>query len=461
MENQDKQKTIGCNHGSKDDDDDKDKNIFFMTSNVRRGNGHVTPEDLKNKLLEYKNQLDVVKNIFQSREINNNTNNNNRQYSDQCIVGEEEDNVKEAANITNKPSLTRNFDKNEDDCFPLFPQNYKIEYADCMDDRVTAFSTDFLLTQQKYHHDSNVTSDGNDAGEEDFNQSNLSQFNENTKHGENIKHDKDNKDSQDEEIRRFLPIEPRTNKEEEQQDDQLAIQKNKSETNNNGISNTNGIRTINRTNRTTKPSRLRTPTPVFRNTENTNNKTITSNIPKKQNNNTKETSVLKRGPGSTTINQKKTTSTSNRMNTKPLARGMAIKISVSKTKIKPNAQSFSVNFQSNSKDESASSSPVKSPSSSSMRPKGTWLNVQNAQKTVQRLKQRKCAQKQSTKAESIPSSPKNNHNNKKSNPIPIQRRNNLKYERSDSELSSCSNASSCFTGKCHRLLWWENYGNHF
>ncbi|XP_066919771.1 putative leucine-rich repeat-containing protein DDB_G0290503 [Clytia hemisphaerica] len=48
--------------------DDEDQNLFFMSSaaatGVRQGSGHVTPEDLKNKLMEYKNQLDLVKNMF-------------------------------------------------------------------------------------------------------------------------------------------------------------------------------------------------------------------------------------------------------------------------------------------------------------------------------------------------------------------------------------------------------------
>ena len=160
-----------------------------------------------------------------------------------------------------------------------------------------------------------------------------------------------------------------------------------------------------------------------------------------------------------TTNLKK--ATTNRTTTRPLTRSAAIRgAPESKTKTKSSAFNFSMNSRSSSTEKSfssVSSTPSKSPSLASTRPKGTWLNVQNAQKTVQKFKQRKSAQKQLTAGGSAPNSPKKNilnkdsninNNNKRSNPIPIPRhRNNLKYDRSDSELSSCSNASSYMTGK--------------
>ena len=460
---------------NEDGNDGNDENIFFMANNnSRHGNGHVTPEDLKNKLLEYKNQLDAVKNIFQTRENNN----NNSSKNSNCIVGEVESESDEVPR-NNRPSLSRFYGNDREDCSLLspedFPHNINTDYENDRDNAIVEYNKGYdsssILSPQKHENTAINFEDRNKICVYEspllMPENTVCNINENIENTDNENAD---------EMRIFLPIESSDNEEQ----DYYVMHNSQGEVEN--VKN-NNIRTIKRINRTTKPSRLRTPTPVFRKSSHENvdsNKTSTGNIPKKHT--IQKEAVASRSKRSTTSTiqtqntSKMNTTTTNRLS-KTIAKGVPRKSKTessceSSPRRQPTAttttttnkssalsSAFSVNVR--NKDKSAGGFSVKRPSSVRTKTAST-LNPQDTQKmAAQQQKHRKSAQ-QLNKESSTPDRQRifiNNNNIRSSNPIPIRRPTKLKYERSDSELSSCSNASSYFTGNCmlQRVILFKKY----
>ena len=462
---------------NEDGNDGNDENIFFMANNnSRHGNGHVTPEDLKNKLLEYKNQLDAVKNIFQTRE-----NNNNNSKNSNCIVDEVESESDEVPR-NDRPSLTRFYGNDREDCSLLspedFPHNINTDYENDRNNAIVEYNKGYdsfsILSPQKHENTAINFEDRNKICVYEspllMPEKTVCNINENIENTDNENAD---------EMRISLPVESSDNEEQ----DYYVMHNSQGEVEN--VKN-NNIRTIKRINRTTKPSRLRTPTPVFRKSSHENvdsNKTSTGNIPKKHT--IQKEAVASRSKRSTTSTiqtqntSKMNTTTTNRVSKtigvprksktqsscEPSPRRQPTTTTTTTTN-KSSALSSAFSFNVRNKDKSAGGSSVKSPSSVRTKTAST-LNPQDAQKMAAQQQKHRTSTQQLNKESSTPDRQRtfinsNNNNNNKirsSNPIPIRRPTKLKYERSDSELSSCSNASSYFTGNCmlQRVLLFKKY----
>ena len=556
------------NHDN-NNDEKNDGNLFFMASNnIRRGNGHVTPEELKNKLLEYKSQLDAVKNFFQTKENNKNkkqknifkdghdNNENSNNNHDNTNTYEKESVEVIPNNANNKPSFRR-FNNYIDSshlslksCSPQdsspqgsspqgsspqgsspqvsspqgsspqssFPQASSPQGSSSQGSLPQGLSPqsfennidDFkeichigLKNQSEYDlyqklHNERLT---NKTVDKTCNEETNKQGD---KHDDSSRNEErlsvanniltsDNEDIFDAKV--HLPVDNHAECEN------VFLHRKENEKLNTRSHNSN-TRTIKRINRTTKPSRLRTPTPVFRKTNleknssklsnSSSNVESPSNSPRKklQNENLKRTKKPATSSNSPSNNNPKISQTfsvvpksvirPNSIVEKDNNRQFALKTSfshknsfsppstskrviekaeepnrVTKTKLKSNNRVIQAS-KPLAREQSTSSKPI---SNSIARPGSSVMKTSlsfNRQIDSTKMKSETSSDKQKIRDKkyfhnelscaSVATSSENMFQPiKRSNPIPIRK----KFERSDSELSSCSNASSCFTGNIH------------
>jgi len=92
------------------------ENLFFIANRARNGNGHITPEGLKTKLLEYKHQLDFVKSLYSNGRVDGDK--SEQHGAEDSLENDENETFEVKTDLTDEtdhyPSVEPLYDNNEE-----------------------------------------------------------------------------------------------------------------------------------------------------------------------------------------------------------------------------------------------------------------------------------------------------------------------------------------------------------